>query len=69
MISPSCDLFSPVVPDDYSCKVTFPFVSQIKSANLSGTLLVSYNVTSLFTNILLQKTIDIAINVKRNKIH
>ena len=69
MISPSCDLFSPVVPDDYPCKVTFSFVSQIKSANISGTLLVSYNVTSLFTNILLQKTIDIAINVKRNKIH
>ena len=31
-----CDLLSPVVPDDYSCKDTFSFASQIKNANLSG---------------------------------
>ena len=30
-----CDLLSLVVPDDYSCKDTFSFVSQIKNANLS----------------------------------
>ena len=28
-----CDLFSPLVPNDYSCKDTFSFVSQIKNAN------------------------------------
>ena len=48
-----CDLLSPVVPDDYSCKYTFSFVSQIKNVNLSGKFLVSYDVTSLFTNITL----------------
>ena len=58
-----CELLSPVVPDDYSCKDTFPFVSQIKNANLSGKFLVSYDVTSLFTNIPLQETIDMAINL------
>ena len=57
------DLLSPVVPDDYSCKDTFSFISQIKNANLSNKYLVSYNVTSLFTNIPLQETIDIAINL------
>ena len=31
-----CDLLSPIVPDDYSCKGTFSFVSQINNANLSG---------------------------------
>ena len=36
------DLLSPVVPDDYSCKYTFSFISQIKNANLSGKYLVSY---------------------------
>ena len=56
-----CDLFSPLVPNDYSCKDTFSFVSQIKNANLSKTFLVSYDVTSLFTNIPLQETIEIAI--------
>ena len=58
-----CDLLSPVVPDDYSCKDNFSFASKIKNANLSGKFLVSYDVTSLFTNIPLQENIDIAINL------
>ena len=41
-----CDLLSPLVPNDYSCKDTFSFVSQIKNANLSKKFLVSYDVTS-----------------------
>ena len=55
--------FSPLVPIDYSCKDTFSFVSQIKNASLSRKCLVSYNVTTLLTNISLQETIDIAINL------
>ena len=58
-----CDLLSSIVPDDYSCKDTFSFVFQIQNANLSVKFLVSYNVTSLFTNIPLQETIHIAINI------
>ena len=58
-----CDLLSPLVPNDYSGQDTFSFVSQIKNANLSKKFLVSYDVTSLFTNIPLQETIDIAINL------
>ena len=61
-----CDLSSPLVPNNYSCKDTFSFVSQIKNANLSKKFLVSYDVTSLFTNIPLQETIDIAINLVFN---
>ena len=57
------DLVSALVPNDYSYKDTFSFVSQIKNANLSKKFLVSYNVTSLFTNIPLQETIDIAPNL------
>ena len=57
-----CDLLSPLVPNDYSCKDTFSFVSQIKNANLSKKFLVSYDVTSLFTNIPPQEIIDAAIN-------
>ena len=48
-----CDLLSPLVPNDY-----FSLVSQIQNANL-----ISYNVTSLLTNIPLQETIDIVINL------
>ena len=36
---------------------------QQRNANLPKNYLVSYYVTSLFTNILLQETIDIAINL------
>ena len=58
-----CDLLSTLVPNDYSCKYTFSFVSQIKNANLSGKFFVSCDVTSIFTNIPLQATIDIATNL------
>ena len=34
------DLLSPLVLNDYSCKETFSFVSQIKNANLSKKFLV-----------------------------
>ena len=57
-----CDLLSPVIPDDYSCKDTFSIVSQIRDASLSCKFLAFYDVTSLLTNIPLQEIIDIAIN-------
>ena len=34
-----CDLLSPLVRNDYSCKDTVSFVSQIKNANLSKNFL------------------------------
>ena len=46
-----CDLLSPLVRNDYSCKDTFSFASQFKNANLSKKFIVSYDVTSLFTDI------------------
>ena len=58
-----CDLLSLLVPNDYSCKDTFSFVSQIKNAYLSQKFFISYDVTSLFTNIALQETMDITINL------
>ena len=58
-----CNLLSPLVPNGYSGKDIFPFVSQIKNTNFSKKILVSYDVTSLFTNIPLQETIDIAIDL------
>ena len=61
-----CDLLSTLVPNYYSCKDTFSFVSQIKKSNLSKKLIVSCDVTTLFTNIPLQETIDIAINLTFN---
>ena len=48
-----CDPLSPVPPDDYTCKDSFSFVSQIKNLNLSGNFLVSYVVTSGTTGIVI----------------
>ena len=45
-----CDLCSPLVPNDYSCKDNFSFVSQIKNSSLSKKFLVSYDVASPFAN-------------------
>ena len=42
-----CDLLSPLVLNDSTCKDNFSFVSQIKNANLSKKFLFSYDVTSL----------------------
>ena len=39
-----CDFLSPLVPNDYSCKGTFSFVSEIKNANPPQKFLVSYHV-------------------------
>ena len=58
-----CDLLSPLVPNDSSGKDNFSFLPQIKNANISRIFLVSYDVTSLFTNIPVQETIYIAINL------
>ena len=58
-----CGFLSPLVSDDYYCKYNFSFVSQIKNANLSKKFLISYDVTSFLTNISLQETIGIAINL------
>ena len=58
-----CDVLPPLVHNDYSCKDVFSFLYQIENANLSRKFLVSHDVTSISTNIPLQKTIDIAINL------
>ena len=54
-------LLSPLVPNDYSCKDNFSFVTQTKNVNLSRKILISYDATSLFANILLQDTMAISI--------
>ena len=54
--------FRLLVPNDYGCKDTFSFVSQINNAKQYKKFLISSNVPSLFTNIPLQETVDIAMN-------
>ena len=42
-----CRLLSPLVPNDYSCKDTFSFVSQIKNANISQKFLAKYQLKKI----------------------
>ena len=58
-----CDILSPLVPDGYSCNHLFSFVSQIKKANLSGKFFSLRCNYILFTNISLQETTDVAVNL------
>ena len=64
-----CDLLSPLAPNDYCSKDSFALLSQIKNANISRKFFVSYDVTSPFTNISLQETIDIAKHLIFNQSH
>ena len=43
-----CDLLSPLALNDYSCKDTFSFFSQINNPNLCKRSLVSYDITRLY---------------------
>ena len=58
-----CDLLSPLVPNDYSCKDNFSFLIKLRMQIFPKiSCFLSYCVTSVLTNIPLQETIDIAIN-------
>ena len=52
------------MPMEFSCKDTFSFVNSIQTANIStDKFLISYDVKSLFTNIPLEETLDIAVEL------
>ena len=56
-------LLSPHIPSEYSTKGSFTFIEEIKSVSETDTFLISFDVTSLFTNIPLFEASDIAINL------
>ena len=55
-------LFSPHIPSNFTTKDSFTFIEEIKQLNTYGKFLISFDVTSLFTNIPLEETINIAIH-------
>ena len=56
------NLLTPLIPKNYSAEDTFTFIKDIKQVRSSNKFMVSYDVTSLFTNIPLDETISIAID-------
>ena len=53
-------LLDDVIPNDHSTKDTFSFVEEPKKVSVTNKYMVSYDVTSLFTIIPLEETINLA---------
>ena len=56
-------LLDDVIPNDHSTKDTFGFVGELKTVSVTNYYMVSYDLTSLFTNIPLEETINLTINL------
>lgn len=57
------DILTPLIPSEHCATDTFTFVQEIKQLNYDEKFMVSFDVTSLFTNIPLHETIDIAVDL------
>ena len=56
-------MLTPLIPSFYSTKDSFTFVEEIKKVRHSNSFIVSYDVCSLFTNIPLAETIELAVKL------
>ena len=56
-------MVNPLIPKDYCADDTFSFVQDVRNIDTHGCFMVSYDVTSLFTNIPLEETIELAVNL------
>ena len=58
-----CSLLSLHLPSEFSAQDSFTFVKELNQVSLNGKFLVSFDVTSLFTNIPLNETINLAVDL------
>ena len=56
-------MVNPLIPKDYCADDTFSFVQDVRNIDTNGHFMVSYDVTSLFTNIPLEETIELAVDL------
>ena len=57
-----CNLLQPHLPDAFSISDSFSFVEELKTVDFSNKFMVSFDVVSLFTNIPLKESIDLAVS-------
>ena len=57
-----CSLLQPLLSNTYSIFDTFSFVQELKTVDISNKFMVSFYVVSLFTNIPLKESIDLAVS-------
>ena len=62
-------LLHPITMSQYSLKDSFHFLKEISEVNTSNCVMASFDVTSLFTNIPLDETIDLCLNTLENDGH
>jgi len=56
------DILRPYIPDKYSTQDSFSFVKEFQNVRSYGKVLISFDEVSLFTNIPLDVTINIAVD-------
>ena len=56
-------LLDDVIPNDHSAKDTFSFDEELKTVSVTNKYMVCYDVMILFTNIPLEETINLTINL------
>ena len=56
-------LLTPLLTMDYTATDTFTFVNELKQVSFNDKFMVSYDVCSLFTNVPLKETIDLAVHL------
>ena len=54
-------ILTPLIPNKHSTKDTFNFIKEIQQVNSKDLYMVSYDVCSLYTNILLKEAIEISV--------
>ena len=50
-----------LLPSEYSCSDTFNFVQELRETDISDKFTISFDVTSLFTNVPLEETLNLAV--------
>ena len=58
-----CDMLATFILTDYCTQDSFSLVKNIQEVSVSDYFMVSYDVCSLFTNIPLKETIDLAVDI------
>ena len=56
-------MVNPLIPSDHCARDTFSFIQDVRNIGTCDKFMVSYDVTSLFTNIPLEETIKLAVNL------
>ena len=62
------DILTPVLPIQNCFKDTFTFIEDLKKVNQDNKFKISFDVASLFTNIPLDETIDLGVDIIHDKV-